>query len=156
MPALRRILADRGVPARVLAARVVVVVLLVPLGFYLLPRAIALVEIPTEFNESLDHGRTDADVAEQLQTLVGQIRTQVQPVLNQTNGQVDDLLGALDDLRAQLTSLTDPVADIRRTVAGDREELARILTRAQHIAADVRRARESARSAAENVAGPNR
>lgn len=191
MPALRRILADRGVPARVLAARVVVVVLLVPLGFYLVPRAIALVEVPTVFNESLAHGRaynpripvivehqrntlaalavldqidaalarvrrTDADVAEQLQTLVGQIRTQVQPVLNQTNGQVDDLLGALDDLRAQLTSLNDPVADIRHTVAGDREELARILTRAQHIADDVRRARESARSGADNVAGPNR
>jgi|SRR5581483_4593957 len=116
MPAWRRILADRGVPARVLAARVVVVVLLVPLSLYLVPRAIALVEIPTEFNESLDHGRsytpripvivgherdtlaalaaldqidaalarvrrTDADVAEQLRTLVGQIRTQVQPVL---------------------------------------------------------------------------
>jgi ABC-type transporter Mla subunit MlaD len=81
---------------------------------------------------------------------------QVQPVLNQTNGQVDELLGALDDLQAQLTSLTDPVADIRHTVAGDREELARILTRAQHIADDVRRARESARSGADNVAGPNR
>ncbi|HEX8761384.1 MAG TPA: hypothetical protein VF734_15735, partial [Pseudonocardiaceae bacterium] len=78
------------------------------------------------------------------------------PVLNQTNGQVDELLGALDDLQAQLTSLTDPVADIRHTVAGDREELARILTRAQHIADDVRRARESARSGADNVAGPNR
>jgi hypothetical protein len=60
------------------------------------------------------------------------------------------------DLQAQLTSLTDPVADIRHTVAGDREELARILTRAQHIADDVRRARESARSGADNVAGPNR
>ena len=191
MPAFRRVFGDRDVPARVLAARVVVVLLLVPLGFYLVPRAIALVEIPTAFNESLAHGRaynpripvivehqrntlaalaaldridaalarvrrTDADVAGQLQTLVGQIRTQVQPVLNQTNGQVDGLLVSLDDLEAQLTSLTDPVRSIRHTVSGDREKLDRILTRAQHIADDVRRARESARSGADNVAGPNR
>jgi ABC-type transporter Mla subunit MlaD len=132
-----------------------VVVLLVPLGFYLVPRAIALVEIPTAFNESLAHGRAynpriPVIVEHQRNTLAALA------VLNQTNGQVDELLGALDDLQAQLTSLTDPVADIRHTVAGDREELARILTRAQHIADDVRRARESARSGADNVAGPNR
>jgi len=186
---MRRIVGDRSVATRVLAARAVVVILLVPLGFYAIPRAISLVEIPTAFDESLDHGRaynprivaivdherntlaalaaldridaalgrvrrTDAAVTGQLQTLVGQIRTQVQPVLNQTNVQVDGLLSSLDDLEVQLTSLTDPVQRVRHTVRGDREKLDRILVRAQHIADDVHRAGESARSAADNVAGP--
>jgi archaellum component FlaC len=88
--------------------------------------------------------------------LVGQIRTQVQPILNRANGRVDGLLVSLDDLEAQLTSLTDPVRSIRHTVSGDREKLDRILTRAQHVADEVRLARESARSGADNVAGPNR
>jgi uncharacterized coiled-coil protein SlyX len=188
---MRRILGARRVPAWVLAARAVVVLLLVPLGFYLIPRAIALVEIPTVFDESLEHGRaynpripviveherdtlaalaaldridaalarvrrTDAEVAEQLRILVGQIRTHVQPILDRTNGQVEGLLGALDDLEVQLSSLTDPVAGIRHTVAGDRARLDRILARAQRIAEEVRRARESAGSAADNVAGPDR
>jgi hypothetical protein len=191
MPTIRGILGDRRVPARVLAARAVVVLLLVALGFYLVPRAIALVEIPTASKEALDHGRaynprilviveherntlaalaaldridaalvrvrrTDAEVAEQLRTLVGQIRTQVQPVLNRTNDQVQGLLGSLDDLQAQLSSLTDPVAGIRHTVAGDREKLDRILARAYDIADVVGRARASAVSAADNVTGPNR
>jgi len=191
MPALRRILGDRRVPARVLAARTVVVLLLIPLAFYVIPRAIALVELPTAFEESLDNGRTynsrilviieherntvaalsaldridadlarvrrtNADLAEQLRTLIGQIRTQVQPVLNRTNAQVEDLLRALDDLRAQLSSLADRVAGLGHTIAGDREKLERILTRAQHIAEQVRRARESAGSAADNVDGSNR
>jgi hypothetical protein len=54
---MRRIVGDRSVATRVLAARAVVVILLVPLGFYAIPRAISLVEIPTAFDESLDHGR---------------------------------------------------------------------------------------------------
>lgn len=188
---MRRILGDQRVPTRVLVARAMVVVLLFPLGFYLTPRATALVGIPTASKEALDHGRaynprilviveherntlaalaaldridaalakvrrTDAEVAEQLRALVGQIRTQVQPVLNHTNAQVGGLLGSLDDLEVQLTSLTDPVQRIRHTVAGDREKLSRILARARHIADEVRRARQSAGSSADNVAGPNR
>ncbi len=58
------------------------------------------------------------------------------------------------NLEVQLTSLTDPVQRVRHTVRGDREKLDRILVRAQHIADDVHRAGESARSAADNVAGP--
>jgi hypothetical protein len=100
--------------------------------------------------------RTDAEVADQLRTLVGQIRIQVQPVLNRTNAQVCDLLGSLDDLEGQLNSLTDPVHRIGGTVIGDREELGRILARAHLIAGEVHRARESARSGADNVAGPSR
>jgi methyl-accepting chemotaxis protein len=176
---------------RVLAVRAVLLVLLVPLGFYLVPRVIALVQIPDAFQESLDNGhaynprivtivgherntlaalasldridaalvrvrRTDAQVAGQLRALVGQIRTGVQPVLNQTNGEVEDLLDSLDDLETQLSSLAEPVADIRHTVGEDRRDLDRILARAQGIADQVRRARESAGSAADNVAGPGR
>ncbi len=187
---MRRILGDRSVPARVLAARALLILLLVPLGFYVIPRAIALVQIPTKFDESLDHGRvynprivmivehewntltalaaldridaalgrvrrTDAEVAAQLRTLVGQIRTGVQPVLNRTNTRVNDLLGSLDDLEAELSGLDDPVQDIRHTVTEDREKLDRILVRARQIAHEVDRASESARSAADNVAGPN-
>lgn len=191
MSVLRRDRGGRRTPGWVLVARVVVIVLLVPVGFYVVPRAIALVRIPTVFDQSLANGRaynprivviveherntvaaldaldridaalarvrrTDAEVAEQVRTLVGQIRTGVQPVLDRTNGEVVDLLGSLDDLESQLRRLGDPVTDIRHTVAEDRRELTRILTLTQGIADQVRGARESAASAADNVAGPGR
>ncbi|MCQ4079105.1 hypothetical protein NGB36_00350 [Streptomyces sp. RB6PN25] len=95
----------------------------------------------------------DSQVADQLRTLVGQIRGDLQATLNSADGDVSGLVSSLNALDARLEGLNPPVDGATSAVARDRATLAGILDEARATAAKVHTAREEADGSAQNVSG---
>ncbi|MDF3281092.1 MULTISPECIES: hypothetical protein [unclassified Gordonia (in: high G+C Gram-positive bacteria)] len=114
----------------------------------------------TAFNalDSLDASlasvlKTDAAVADQLKTLVGQIRTDMVPILSTANANVGDLVGSLNTLTSRIKALQPPVDGATAAVAADRATLQGILDDAASTAAKVHQARLSAANGAGDLSG---
>lgn len=106
---------------------------------------------------ALAHVRTtDATVLLQLRDVVGQIRTGVQPLLGRTDMNVASLVRSLDQLTEAIAAVQDPLDDAATALHTDRARLARAIDIADSIAGQVRIARRSARSSADDVSGPSR
>ncbi|WP_202033220.1 hypothetical protein [Nocardioides sp. WS12] len=96
---------------------------------------------------------TDAQVARELERLIGQITANLQGTLNTAHGNVGGMLTSLNQLTAHLNALHGPVNGASAAVKADRDSLARILAEARATAAEVKRARISAETSASNVSG---
>ncbi|WP_241032168.1 hypothetical protein [Rhodococcus pseudokoreensis] len=96
---------------------------------------------------------TDATVAAELNTLIGQISGDVQSTLDQAGANVDDLVVSLDALTAHINSLQPPVDGATTALAGNRATLASILDDARSTAEKVHSARVSAEESANDLSG---
>lgn len=95
----------------------------------------------------------DARSAQQLTTLIAQIRSDLQPILNSAVVNVHGLVASLNALGAQLNALNPPATGAANAVTADRATLAAILDNARATAAQVHKARQEADSSAHNVSG---
>ncbi|PBC44858.1 hypothetical protein CJ179_29240 [Rhodococcus sp. ACS1] len=96
---------------------------------------------------------TDATVAAELNTLIGQISGDVQNTLDQAGTNVDDLVASLDTLTAQINTLQPPVDGATAALTGNRATLASILDDARSTAEEVHNARVSAEESANDLSG---
>ncbi|MFI6953397.1 hypothetical protein ACIBJI_07965 [Nocardia sp. NPDC050408] len=100
-----------------------------------------------------DVKQSDASVAKELETLVGQLRTEIRAALQNSAGEVDSLVGSLNELADRVDSLSAPVADAYGGVAKNSATLGAVLTDVQHTAARVHATSMSAGAAANDLSG---
>ncbi|MFI6996540.1 hypothetical protein [Nocardia sp. NPDC050175] len=96
---------------------------------------------------------TDAVVATQLESLIGQVAKDLQGILDHAGTNVTALVAALNTLTAEINGLRAPADGATTALAGDRATLAAILDNARGTADSVHRARASAASAAADLGG---
>lgn len=96
---------------------------------------------------------TDAAVASELNTLIGQISGDLQATLDNAGTNVSALVSSLDTLTTRVASLQAPVDGATSALAGSRATMTAILDDVRSTAAQVHSARVSAEDSANDLSG---